>query len=603
MINGASFDSDEESRYEAARRRGDQSAMAAIEMAVDQRFLRQEAAREAAMKAAKSQPRPTPKPAPATAQIAPIPTSAAPSKPSIRKPESKAIPLYTAEGGPRKQADILVDIGRQHMLFHDAGGEGYACVKRDDHSEVHALDSRMYRELLAGEHYHLTSKGCNRNSLADGITTLCAEAKFKGEMRAVWQRVACDGNDTIIDLCTPTWQVVRVTKNGWRIEDGGAVMFRRAGKPRALPMPLNGDFGKLWKYLNVRPADRVLVAAFLLMVFNPRGPYPALILSGEQGTGKSSFAKALKRITDPSESALRSPPKEVRDLLVAALNAWLLCLDNISWLPPALSDSLCRLCTGGAISERTLYSNLEETLVELKRPVILNGIEELATRPDLAERGIHIELEPMTRRRTESQLWHEFDVDAPAIFGGLLDGISLAIRDVSSVKIAALPRMADFAMWAEAGLPALGFKRGKFMAAYAENLEQGLSLGLESSAVGRALQAFMQNRDSWTGAATDLLTNLAGYADESTQRTPAWPRSTRALHGHLARLGPALRAAGISVERARDAHSRLITLCSSPEQASQASHPSQAASQNDTCDANDASSADLHAKATDREEL
>ena len=526
-------------------------------------------------------------------------TPAAPDP--LRRPilDAEVIPIFI-DGKPRTQADILVDIGRQHTLFHDPGGEGYACLLRDNHIEIHALESRIYREVLAGAFYSLANKGCNRNALTDAVTTLCAEARFKGECRRVWMRVACDAydaNDIVLDLCTPEWKVIRIKKSGWQIEKGGAVMFRRAGKPRALPIPTAGDFGKLWNYINVREADRVLVAAFLLMVLNPNGPYPTLILSGEQGTGKSMFAKLAKYITDPSESALRSPPKEVRDLLVGALNSWLLCLDNLSWLPPPLSDAFCRLSTGGAISERTLYSNLEETLVELKRPVILNGIEELATRPDLAERGIHIELEPIAGRRTESDLWQAFQVDAPAIFAGLLDGVAMALRDVGNIKIDKLPRMADFALWAVAGLPALGFERDEFMKAYSRNLTEGLSLGLESSAVGRTLQTFMEARDTWTGIASDLLANLTALTDDVTLRTPVWPRSTRALHAHLNRLGPALRAVGIRIERSRDSQARTITLCRCPEEASQASQASQSPRskpRNDTYDANDTSSGGLH---------
>ena len=525
--------------------------------------------------------------------------------------------LRDGDGRLRKQADILVDIGLRHQPFHDPGGDGYAYVKRAGHTEVHALESRLYRELLAGNYYALTGKGCNRNSLADAITTLCAEARFKGECRPVWVRVASDNGDIAIDLGTNDWRIIRISKDGWHIEEGGRVMFRRAGKSLPLPLPADPQFYKLWRYLNVREVDRVLVAAFLLMALNPDGPYPVLILSGEQGTAKSSFAKIVKRFTDNSRSLLRSAPKEVRDLLVGALNTWLLCLDNLSWLPPEISDALCRLSTGGAIAERTLYSNLEETLVEVKRPVIVNGIEELATRPDLAERGIHIELETLRERRTEAELWAAFETDAPSIFAGLLDGIAMALRNVGTVKIDKLPRMADFALWAEAGLPALGFQAGEFMAAYTHNLTEGLTLGIESSAVGRALRAFMADRLTWTGTTADLLSELCGHASEGTQRERAWPRSSNALSGHLSRLGPGLRNAGVQIQRIRTGAARLVVLTKEPPlppaqsslrndaSASQIDSPASSASLDchskpsngaayDDSDANDALSRQLH---------
>ena len=516
---------------------------------------------------------------------------------------NSAIKTFDSEGRPRKQTDVLVDIGVTHDLFHDGGGQPYARLPVGDHVEVHAVESIDYRELLARTYYTLTGKGCNRNAMADAITTLSSRAKFDGECHPVWLRTAKTDNGIAIDTGSADWRVISVTADGWEVGNGGDVHFRRTGKPLALPAlsaSTRGDFGKLWNYLNVRKEDRVLIAAFLLAVLRPTGPYPVLLLSGEQGAGKSTFARTLKAITDPSASPLRSPPKEPRDLLVGALNSWLLCIDNLSWLPALLSDSLCRLSTGGAISERTLYSNLGETLVEVMRPVVLNGIEELATRPDLAQRGIHIELTAITdtHQRKEQEYWAAFSRDAPAIFAGLLDGLVMALRDVDSVRIDRLPRMADLATWAEAGLPALGFKRGDFLRAYRENQNIGLSLGLESSAVGRAVLAFMVGRTTWTGTAANLLGNLANKIDDDqTLRSQAWPKSSKGLHGHLNRLGPALRSAGIRVERGRTEHDRLITLCRVPQEASEASGTVSA----DTSDTSDTLSGGLNDAACNAE--
>ena len=506
--------------------------------------------------------------------------------------EHKAeVAAFDADGRPRKQADILVDIGKSHTLFRDTGGEGFARIQMGDHAEVHPLASTPYRELLAQRYFEIVGKGCNRNALTDALTTLSAQARFNGETHQVYMRTAEASGDIVIDLGSPDWRVIRVTREGWRDEDGGAVMFRRAGKPQALPRPTQGEFERLWRYVNVQPDDRVLFAAFLLAALRPRGPFPALLLSGEQGTAKSTLCKLAKAIIDPSASPLRAPPKETRDLLVGALNSWLLCLDNLSYLPAQLSDALCRIATGGAISERTLYSNLDETLVEVHRPMIINGITELATRPDLAERGIHIELEPIKHRRTEAELWRAFKQDAPAIFAGLLDGLAMALRDVDKVEVGRLPRMADFALWAAAGLPALGFDRGEFMEAYRDNQDSGLSLGLESNAVGRALASFMETKDTWTGTATDLLHSLTPLADELILRTPAWPKSPRSLRGNINRLGPALRASGIRIEYSRGSSGeRLMTLCKGPHQPSESPEPPKS----DGLDANDGVSAPLH---------
>jgi hypothetical protein len=472
------------------------------------------------------------------------------------------ISIFTPDGKVRKQADILIDIGRLHDLFHDEDKNPYARVPIGGHNEVHAIESKSYRELLAERYLTLVGKGCNRNALGDAIVTLSSLAKFHGDEHRVWIRTAADGDAIVLDTGASDWGAIRVTQDGWHVEAGGDVRFRRAGKERALPTPsIEGDFSRLWPYLNIRAEERVLVAAFLLNALRPDMPYAPLLVSGEQGAGKSTFTRLLKAIIDPSAAPLRAPPKDNRDLLVGALNSWVLCLDNLSWLPAELSDALCRISTGGSISERTLYSNLDETSVEVMRPMILNGIEELATRPDLAQRGVHIEVLPIEHsREDQANLWKDFAYDAPAIFAGLLNGLSAALRDVNHIQMD-LPRMADFALWAAAGLPALGFSADEFTAVYGKNQRDALNLGLESSTAGKALLAFMteRNGEDWTGSANELLEALEWHADGGVGG-PGWPKSAKGLHGVLNRLGPALRAAGIDVERGRNMHGKTVTV-------------------------------------------
>ena len=485
--------------------------------------------------------------------------------PPAANEEPGAISLYDAEGRKRPQSDVLLEIGRRHQLFRDPSGDVYAQLVHGTHLEVHAVEAKGYREHLAAGYYALAKKGCSRNAMVDALDTLTAQARFGGDIRPVWLRTARDGDALVIDRGDPDWSEIHVDAIGWEVKAGGAIAFRRAHRMLALPMPDEATtpaegFARLWKYANVTPADRVLVAAFVLGAFKPEGPYPLLMVSGEQGTGKSTFSRLLKRLIDPSAAPLRQPPKEPRDVLVAAINTWLLCLDNLSWLPPELSDTLCRISTGGAISERTLFSNLDETLVEVQRPVVMNGIEELATRPDLAQRGIHVELEPVKRVLPEAQLFRDFDADAPAIFGATLTALAVCTATHEGVKLEPMPRMADFAKWAAAGMTTLGFKTSEFLDAYRANQDTGLRQGLDSSPVGRAIVLFMDGRTEWRGTASELLGCLRDLADANDQRSKQWPKVPRALSAALTRLGPALRSVGIEPEHSRTATVREIRL-------------------------------------------
>src|SRR4029453_9919554 len=246
------------------------------------------------------------------------------------------------------------------------------------------------------------------------------------------------------------------------------VAFIRTGSMQSLPEPVSGrSIAPLWKLLNVTKAQRPLVAGALLNYFHPHGPYFVLNLVGEQGTAKSCAARNIRQLFDPNENPLRSPPKEERDLLVQAACNRCVALDNLSSLPPWLSDGLCRLSTGGGHSARELYTDLEEISLAVKRPVILNGIEDVATRPDLAERVLQIELEtiPDQNRISEKELWRKFDKQRPVIFSGLLDALVCALRESPEIQLDSLPRMADAALWATAGEPALGWRSGTFMQA------------------------------------------------------------------------------------------------------------------------------------------
>jgi hypothetical protein len=140
------------------------------------------------------------------------------------------------------------------------------------------------------------------------------------------------------------------------------VRFRRAAGMKPLPMPLpGGSVETLRSFLNVRTDnDFVLVVAWVLAILRNRGPYPIIVLSGEQGSAKSTFTAILRALIDPNTAPLRALPREDRDLFIAASNGHVLAFDNVSGLPAWISDTLCRLATGGGFAVRQLYTDQDE---------------------------------------------------------------------------------------------------------------------------------------------------------------------------------------------------------------------------------------------------
>ena len=93
--------------------------------------------------------------------------------------------------------------------------------------------------------------------------------------------------------------------------------------------------------------------------------------------------------------SLRAPPRDERDLAIAASGNWVPALDNLSGGRPWLSDVLCRLATGGGFATRELFSDDREVIFSQKRPVILSGIDSLAVAGDLRDRSLVMELTPI----------------------------------------------------------------------------------------------------------------------------------------------------------------------------------------------------------------
>jgi hypothetical protein len=260
-------------------------------------------------------------------------------------------------------------------------------------------------------------------------------------------------------------------------------------------------------FLNVRSdADFVLVVAWALAALRNRGPYPVIVLSGEQGSAKSTFSAILRALLDPNTAPLRALPREDRDLFIAASNGHVLAFDNVSGLPAWISDTLCRLATGGGFAVRQLYTDQDEVLFDAARPVILNGIEDIVTRPDLADRAVFLTLEPIPeeRRRPEAELWAAFEAERPRILGALLGAVVQGIKRLPEIRLDKLPRMADFALWATACEIAL-WPTGTFWSAYSGNRDEAAAGVIDADPIAAAVRAFMAVRTVWTGTASILL--------------------------------------------------------------------------------------------------
>jgi len=287
-----------------------------------------------------------------------------------------------------------------------------------------------------------------------------------------------------------------------------------------------------------------------------------LELVGEQGSAKSKTQDVLRDFIDPNQVNLRAKPKNRESLFICAENSHLNSYENLSHLQSGLQDAFCTLATGGGFADRTLYTNKEETIIDVKRPVILNGISVLVTAQDLLDRTIHIDMPRIINRKTEKQIEKEISENKGIIWAGLLYLLADALKILPSVQIGpeALPRMADFAYLGEAVYRSLGKDEGNFLADYKANRYQGVHRTIDSSPVASKLIDFIdcsenQEFKGTIGVLFDELNDMSRHED-------AWPKSARGFGSSLRRMKPSLRTLGYKVQiaekRSNDGYRCLI---------------------------------------------
>jgi hypothetical protein len=219
------------------------------------------------------------------------------------------------------------------------------------------------------------------------------------------------------------------------------------------------------------------------------------------------------------------------------------------------------LATGGGFAVRQLYTDQDEVLFDAARPVILNGIEEIVTRPDLADRAVFLTLQPIPEehRRPEQELWAAFDAERPRVLGVLLDAVVLGLKRLPETRLEKLPRMADFALWATACETAL-WPAGTFWSAYCGNRDEAVEGVIDADPIATAVRAVMATRTVWTGTASDLLGALAEVVGERVAKSKTWPDGPRALAGRLRRAATFLRKIGIEIGFGREGRARTRTI-------------------------------------------
>lgn len=446
------------------------------------------------------------------------------------------------------------------------GGEAYASVEVGGHVENHRIRSKAFRRIVQARAMAHEGRHVPKAPIEEALAFAEAQAAISGVVHEVHLRTARHGESIFIDLGGPNWQAVHVNKSGWATVDEPPVKFIRPPGLRPLPIPeAGGTLEDLRPFINVsEESDFRLFAAAMLAALNPDIPYPVLIVTGEQGTAKTTLSRIFKLLVDPHEVDARSPPRNEQDLFVGASHAHVLVFDNISHIPAWLSDTLCRISTGGAFAARELFTDREESLIKAKRPIVLNGIPFTVERPDLLDRAIILVLPviPPEKRREEKEYWAEVERIRPKIFGLFLTALSTSLRNIDQVRLPSLPRMADLAKSITAAESAFGWKQGTFIQDFQERRTRSMR-ELADDIVVSTLRDLVRSRNGSMSMTASELLSLMNARVAHADRPQNWPRSPGRLSGQIRALAPALRELGIAVDqeqRRPSDNNRLIVL-------------------------------------------
>jgi hypothetical protein len=192
-----------------------------------------------------------------------------------------------------------------------------------------------------------------------------------------------------------------------------------------------------------------------------------------------------------------------------------------------------------------LYSDADESVITVKRPIVVNGISVAITAQDLVDRTITIDTPTIDDRTEVTDLWSNFALHHGKMLGALLDLMASALQHLPDMHLpkADRPRLAEFARLGMAVATAMQQSPENFMQQFTVRRQEAIARTIDASPVAAAVvEWFEKNPDGAVNTVKDWM-RLLDYLKPSY--CDAWPRSPKGLGDALRRAATALRQLGI----------------------------------------------------------
>ncbi len=447
------------------------------------------------------------------------------------------------EGGTIAVALNAVQLGC--TVFRDNRGEVYVTI-HGKHDETYEIHAEAFKSWITTVIWQSVKKSFGRDSITTLLRLLAHSVKNEDPVYLDTRTNITRGANGITlwyDLVNRSWQVVKTVAHpdgrGWEVTDKAPALFRRhkSQKSQMTPAPFaDGDINLIDRYVRVkRPSIEDLYAdlqtegknkveimamakdaadqymadvKLLLKVFDvfqyiPSNELnmmdrPPLIYCGDHGATKSSACEVKKRLIDPSTPQKLTMADDPDRMQLQLESNYCVVYDNLGNLKRWQSDMICRAATGDGAQKRVLFTDSELVTYEYTRTVIINGLEALATMPDIVDRSITIELEtvPPEERINKEEFWPMFEKDLPRILAGIFTTLSKAMYIYPTLKLDEYERMTGFYKWGIAIATAIDPANGahRFKAIYKQFIREQNEVVISNNPVAEAVILMMTSR-------------------------------------------------------------------------------------------------------------
>ena len=463
--------------------------------------------------------------------------------------------------------EITVEIILNNVeeFFEDAQLNFFAILKDKTYLP---MNSKQFKRLVNGWVIEQLGRPVSPTTISDAVKNVEGLKEGKVKKISLSTRIAKTDDAIFYDL--GNYRCVKIDTNTSNVEIvKSPPLF--CTFPHQLPQvepdldAEPSEIFRLFELINIKDeTHQLLLIAYILFSFIPNLPYPILILFGSQGTGKTTTARILKSIIDPSTVDVLTF-KGFEDFYVNLLHHHLVVLDNLTSVSPALADELCRVATGGGIAKRQLYTDADMVFYAYKKPQILTGINLISSQPDLLDRSVIIQLNKIKERLTEEELQKRLKELKPRILGATFNTIAETFKKfdpkpkVNGIPVH-LPRMGDYALYGFNFIETLGLNGAEFLQAYNSNRKNTTREIVDNTPLASIVLKFLEDAGHYQGTAGNLLEKLKKVALDLNIPENTLPKTPNAFKRKLNTLKTTLEDIGIFITEKHNGYQRILTL-------------------------------------------